>query len=298
MMNLYYYFIQSLKAFRRKPLTHLLTVGTIALTLTLAGGITLTANALRTISEKWGSGAMVAVYLKDGLPEHKVETIRKKLTEIDGVTKTRVISKDLARKRLIQSLEGDADLVKSVENEFFPVSIEVVIHGETEKVNQCVEKMKKLSGVVAGITDVRDVHTWNKKVGHVLDIVYLIGIILMIIVLVSTTYIIMVTTRLTVENHLSEIKLIKLLGARSGFINTPVIFEAMLTGLAGAALSLLFLWAAGHFGLPGLKEMLGSSWEMISVNDFLNIRIIGLGCAFGLLSGLLSGKLALMTVKT
>lgn len=279
-------------------MTHALTVGTIALTLTLSGGITLTANVLRNISEKWGSGAMVAVYLEDGLPVHKVESIRKKLSEIDGVTKTRVISKEIARKRLIKSLEGDADLVKSVENEFFPLSIEVVVHGEIDEVNTCIEKMKKLSGIVAGITDVRDVHTWNKKVGYVLDIVYLIGLMLMIIVLISTSYIIMVTTRLTVENHLNEIKLIKLMGARSGFINTPVIFEAMLTGLAGAALALALLYASGFYGLPALKNMLGSSWEMISITDFLNLRIALIGCAIGLMTGLLSGKLALMTVKT
>ncbi|MBN2725519.1 MAG: hypothetical protein JXR95_15750 [Deltaproteobacteria bacterium] len=298
MKNLFYYFIQALSEFRKRPLSHFFTLGSITLALTLAGGVTLLAHVMKTASEKWGSGAMVAVYMSDSTTTAGVESIREKLREFDGVRKTRVITRELSRKRLIQSLEGDASLIKSVENEFFPVSIEVVIQGDIETVGSTVEKIRKTKGIVPGIIDVRDVHTWNRKIGGVLDIAYLIGLLLLLLVLITSGYVIMVTTRLSVENRSGEMKIIQLLGASGTFVGAPVVIEGIILGLAGSLISTGLLALGGYMGMDALSRIIGESIMLVSIEDYFSLQYLMWVCLLGAVTGMISGKLALSSVRT
>jgi len=73
------------------------------------------------------------------------------------------------------------------------------------------------------------------------------------LLVLTTTFTIGATIRLTIASRRREIEVLNLLGASAAYIRLPLLFEGLLHGLAGSALgltvlALLYRWVVAHFG--------------------------------------------------
>ncbi len=297
MRTLFYHVKRALGEFRLKPGSHLFAVGTVALAFVLAGSVFLVSRVLRYASDTWGSGAMVALYLEQGTTPDRVETIKSRIMELEGVHSIKVITPDIARKRLVSNLQRDAGLVSGVEPTFFPHSLEVVIRGDRETVERTRRTLGKLNGIVSGVTDIRGVHTWNRKIGYIIDIMLLIGMILLAIVLFASGYVIMSTTRLSIESRMEELRVIKFLGASPSFIQTPLLLTGMFQGLLGALFALGALYGLAHFTFPLITALVGNALVGTDTLVFFTPTQLATGLTIATVTGLISGKLAIATIK-
>jgi cell division transport system permease protein len=297
MKSLFLHFKQALVEFKKKPVSHFFTIGTVALALLLAGTVFLFSRVLQYTSNSWGSGAMVAVYLEKGASLEKINSIKKRISTMEGVKSVNHVSPKISKKRLLSSLKKDAVLIKDVEPGFFPNSLEVVVRGSTSVVEQTQEKLKKLNGIVSGITDIKGVHTWNKKIGYIIDILMLLGVVMLSMVVFASGYVIMSTIRLSIETKIEELKIVKFLGASPSFIQTPILLEGLLHGLFGAIIAFGMLYALAHFTFPFLGAIVGNTLPATDSLVFFTPYQLLMGLAIASFTGLIAGKLALSTVE-
>jgi cell division transport system permease protein len=297
MKGIFYHTFQALKEFKKRPFSHLLAVGSVAIALVLAGVFFLASIMLKYSSEKWGSGAMVAIYIKDGTTPEKITLLKKKISKLSGVEVVKVVSKSKARSRLIQSLGKDSKFIKNVESDYFPLSMEVAIRGNPQLVQRTQNKIIALNGVIKGISDVKSVRTWNRKIGHILDIILLLGFLISGIVLFSSGYVIMSTARISIECKIEELKLIKLLGATPSFLRAPVLIEGFIQGVLGCLIAAVILLGLSHLSFPLINNLLGETLPNVTTPPFFSVKEISIGVAIAGVTGLFAGRLALSTIK-
>ncbi len=297
MKNALFYLRQALSSFTTRPGTYLLTVGTVSLALILAGTLFLVSEVLKYASETWGNGAQVAVYLEQGVSTERVQEIRARIATLPGVHSISTISSAKARKRLLTSLKRDAHLVQEVEAAFFPLSLEVVIRGESATVLKTRKTIAKLNGIVKGINDVRSVHTWNRKIGYIIDVMVLIAFVILTLVLFASGYVIMSTMRLLVESRLEEMRVVKFLGASPAFLHAPLLLNGALLGVISAVVAFGALYGLAHFTFPFITAVVGSTLPGTDTLVFFTPQQLAMGVGIALLTGLFGGKLALSTLK-
>ena len=76
------------------------------------------------------------------------------------------------------------------------------------------------------------------RVGGVISIVFLIGVILL---LIASTLLIANTIRLSIFSRRREIEVMKLVGATNWFVRGPFMVEGLICGLVGAIAAVILL---------------------------------------------------------
>ena len=105
-------------------LIHSISVGTIAVSLILLGAFLLLLINMNQWMQEWGQSLSVSVYLEDNIDEEARKAIRDRLDHLPGAEITAFISKETAKKELMEALsnqgyflelEGGMDQVWMVE---------------------------------------------------------------------------------------------------------------------------------------------------------------------------------------
>jgi cell division transport system permease protein len=132
-----------------------------------------------------------------------------------------------------------------------------------------------------GIDRINDGGTTSRKVlkvGGIISIVCLIGVLLL---LIASTLLIANTIRLSIFARRREIEVMKLVGATNWFVRGPFMVEGMLCGLAGSIAAVILLVAGKAIVLPSIG--IGHSKDAHAMAFELNALIlIGIGLALGL----------------
>src|SRR3954470_899508 len=100
---------------------------------------------------------------------------------------------------------------------------------------------QQLSPVPPGVDEVNNGGKTSKRVlrvGGVISIVFLVGVILLVI---ASTMLIANTIRLSIFSRRREIEVMKLVGATNWFVRGPFMVEGLLCGLGGAIAAVILL---------------------------------------------------------
>jgi cell division transport system permease protein len=115
------------------------------------------------------------------------------------------------------------------------------------------------------------------RVGGVLSIVFLVGVILLVI---ASTMLIANTIRLSIFARRREIEVMKLVGATNWFVRGPFMVEGMICGLVGAFAAVILLVIGKEVILPLID--IGHSKDAHAISFELNALIlIGIGLLLG-----------------
>jgi cell division transport system permease protein len=132
-----------------------------------------------------------------------------------------------------------------------------------------------------GIDRINDGGTTSRKVlkvGGIISIVCLIGVLLL---LIASTLLIANTIRLSIFARRREIEVMKLVGATNWFVRGPFMVEGMICGLVGSIAAVFLLIAGKAIVLPSIG--IGHSKDAHAMAFELNALIlIGIGLALGL----------------
>jgi cell division transport system permease protein len=132
-----------------------------------------------------------------------------------------------------------------------------------------------------GVDRINDGGTTSRKVlkvGGIISIVCLIGVLLL---LIASTLLIANTIRLSIFARRREIEVMKLVGATNWFVRGPFMVEGMICGLAGSIAAVILLVAGKAIVLPSIG--IGHSKDAHAMAFELNALIlIGIGLALGL----------------
>lgn len=234
-----YAFFASLGQLWRSPVATLMTTITMAVTLALPAGLYLMVQSADELTADWHGVPQISLYVEPNASPEKISALVKQLETHVAVEIQSQVSPAEGMKSLNQQLglEGMLDILG--ENPL-PHVVVVNVQGEyqqTTKLKALVEELSQLSSVDIAKLD----SEWLEKLNAILVAfergVVLIAALLALAVLTTIGN----TIRLSIQNRLEEIEVMKLVGAKDAFIRRPFLYGGIWLGLLSGAFALAIL---------------------------------------------------------
>lgn len=221
--------------------THLLTAGTVATTLYIFGAFIFLEINLQQLLKGWGDQIHITAYLDKSLDAKELQNLIQRVEAQPEVERVRHISQEQAWRDFRAALGSQSGLVEGLPRDVLPASLEIAIkhsHRDGAEVERFAQRLKQEKAVAT----IEYPQEWLERLGLIVLGVewakWLFGGILFL----ATFFIVASTVKLATLAHQDEIEIMQLVGASENVIQAPFVFEAMIQGVAGAAISVGFLW--------------------------------------------------------
>jgi len=234
---------ESLLAFRRAPLLSTLSVTTIAFSLFVLGLFGLVAinlqDALRRVAER----VEIVAYLLPGTPIEATAIGLKDIEAFPEVQGATYVSEDEALARARAELVEFRDVLRELERNPLPASIEVKLKSEVRDAEHVSAVAERLRGF-GFVDDVRFGRDWVEKLDRLRQLAAAVGIVVGGAFAAIAIIIIGTTIRMAVLQRGREIAIMRLVGATDGFIRRPFLLQGAIKGLLGGAVAVGLSFAA------------------------------------------------------
>lgn len=252
-------FKQTFRNLKQTIGTQFMTLITVALSVLIFSFFFLIYTNMMNSADKLGDDLRIVIYLEDEIVPQLLEQMKQKIRDFNEVDKIDYIDRSKAFERLNNQLGDNADILADLGNEFLPPSIEIYPMkdlGNLIVLNRFAEYLATLPGVLK----VQYGHEWLSRFSDFIQLLRIIVIMSGILLILTTTFIVSYTIRLTVVAREAEIEVLRLLGASSNYVRGPLLFEGIIQGFAGSlagllTLGLLYRWVAEKFSGPGFFNL-------------------------------------------
>lgn len=284
-----YAFSRALASLRRRPLIAALTVGVMTVALVLVGVAHMAERNVRTLSEKWGAGVQMIVYLDEGTSTQHSKNIANALVELPAVQSVNYVPPEKAMEHLRLSLGQHDELLEGIEASFLPASLEVQLMEGVRDLVSAHPVMERLEAT-SGVEDVEFLGNWVDDFTALIGRVQRAGLYLVLFASLIGVFTVVATMRLSADARASELRVLSLMGAPNVLRRGPTLIEGALLGLLGAASATLLLWLLFVTGAPLIASALSSSFGTIDLTFLATKDIAQLGL-FGVSLGVVGGML-------
>jgi cell division transport system permease protein len=281
--------VSSLGVLWRTPFATFMTAAVIGIALALPAGLHVLLQNVQQLSTGWEGTAQMSLFLKQGVPEARIEALADKLRDWDGVAEVRYISREqaLAEFRELSGFGGALDTLD--EN---PLPAVLVLRptsaaAEPAQMELLLGRVKELDAVDLAQLDME----WVRRLAGIIEVgkrgvLLLASLLAMAILLVVGN-----TIRLTILNRREEIVVTKLIGATNAFIRRPFLYTGLWYGLMGAVLAWVLVAT-----LLGLLSDPVSRLSFLYNSQFslggLDLETVGILLGSGIVLGLAGSWLA------
>ena len=234
---------EALLAFRRAPLLSALSVTTIAFSLFVLGLFGLVAVNLRQALRGVAERVEIVAYLLPGTPIETVMLGEQDIEAFPEVASAVLITEDSALARARRELVEFRDLLRELERNPLPASIEVKLkpgYQDATHVNAVADRLRGFGFV----DDVRFGRDWVEKLDRLRRLAAAVGVVVGAAFAIVAVIIIGTTIRMAVLQRSREIAIMRLVGATDGFIRRPFLLQGALKGLLGGLVAIGLSYAA------------------------------------------------------
>jgi cell division transport system permease protein len=271
---------EALLAFRRAPLLSALSVTTIAFSLFVLGLFGLVAVNLREALQGVAERVEIVAYVLPGTPIETVTTAEQDIEAFPEVLSANYISEDSALARARRELVEFRDLLRELESNPLPASIEIKLkpgYQDAAHVNAVADRLRGFTFV----DDVRYGRDWVEKLDRLRGLAAAVGLVVGAAFAIVAVIIIGTTIRMAVLQRSREIAIMRLVGATNGFVRRPFLLQGALKGLMGGILAV---------GLSYTAYVLINRY-LIASSFFSGVQALGI-VAFGAVIGLIGSLLS------
>ena len=271
---------EALLAFRRAPLLSALSVTTIAFSLFVLGLFGLVAVNLREALQGVAERVEIVAYLLPGTPIETITTAEQDIEAFPEVASADYVSEDSALARARREMVEFRDLLRELESNPLPASIEVKLkpgYQDAGHVNAVADRLRGF----AFVNDVRYGRDWVEKLDRLRGLAAAVGLVVGAAFAVVAVIIIGTTIRMAVLQRSREIAIMRLVGATDGFIRRPFLLQGALKGLLGGLVAVGLSYTA--YVLIN-RFLIAASF----FNGLQALAIVGFGTVIGLMGSLLS----------
>ncbi|MDD5361879.1 MAG: permease-like cell division protein FtsX [Ignavibacteria bacterium] len=275
-MKIIYLFREALRGFSSAKLSTAASIITIMLSLVLMAVYFLfTLNSgklIKNLKDK----VEIEAFLSEGIKTEELNTLKDKIRSIGGVKSIMYVSKEEAAK--IFESEFGKGMLEIYDYNPLPASLKINLYDEYKT----LDRVSKIKSQIAASPFVSDVQfpaknlelIENKASGFLV-----INLVIMIIITISSIFLVSNTIRLIINSRSRIIGTFKLLGATRSFIMIPFLIEGFIQGLIGsvtavAVLYMFFRFFTSKFENSDFKiELLGTDIVLyiITIGVFLGI---------------------------
>lgn len=256
---------------KRMPLTAILSISLIAISLSLPGTLLVVLGNAQSVLSKLDRPALISVYLTPRLASDTVTKIKSEILAMDGVEQTHLISAEDAFTQFEQQSEMQGSLSLFDDNPF-PAVIEVSAQADYASgvsLNTLLVNLQQLRYVDRVETNIIWLQRLDGLVNFVQTLAWLLAVLFtMVVVLVISNII-----RTEIDSRSEEIEVQELLGATGTFIRRPFLYSGLAYGLIGGIGAGIFIIVASsliHSRLQNLSELYSIGW-LEELNYFIII---------------------------
>ncbi|HXF95192.1 MAG TPA: permease-like cell division protein FtsX [Gemmatimonadales bacterium] len=271
---------EALLAFRRAPLLSALSVTTIAFSLFVVGLFGLVAVNLQRTLEDVAERVEIVAYLLPGTPLEAVTLAAEDIEAFPEVQEAGYVSEDSALGRARAELAEFRDVLRELERNPLPASIEVRLKPGFRDAAHVARVAERLRGF-GFVDDVRYGRDWVEKLDRLRGIAAIVGLVVGAAFAVVAIIIIGTTIRMAVLQRGREIAIMRLVGATDGFIRRPFLLQGAIKGMLGGGIAVGLCFTAYLLIDRFLIQAAFFSQEQAAA-------IVGFGTVIGLLGSALS----------
>jgi len=247
----------------QSPITTLMTLLVIAITLVLPTGLYVMLQNLQGLSGSFGDSVRITVFLDKSASENQTNTLLGRLRNDPRIQKVRYLNPQQALDDF-KSISGFGSVIDRLGENPLPGVVTVIPVAEElplDKLEALATDLGRMDHVDFAQLDSK----WVERLRILLQLgtrgVYLLATLLALGVLL----IIGNTIRLAVLNRRREIEIIKLVGGTDAFVRRPFLYNGTLQGAVGAIIAVGLLYAV-LVGLAGpvadLSKAYGSQFSL------------------------------------
>ena len=264
--------------------SQLMTLLTVSLSVLIFSFFFLVYLNLQKAGVQLGAHIRLIVYMEDEVAPPMRPQIERKIRNFSGVEKIVFKSREDAYNHLNQQLGPDQDVLTDLDSSFLPPSIEVY----PAKSLKTMARLKDFSDYLSTLPGAKKVQygqNWIERLGHFTQLTRLIVLMSGALLVLTATFMVSSTIRLTVVTRHAELEILKLMGASKGYIQFPLILEGLLQGLLGSGLGLaclyfIYIWIKTKFEGPGFLDIFSFTFMPIPIVIAILAVSIGL-CSIG-----------------
>jgi len=277
--------------------THVLTCGTVAMTLFVFGGFILFEINLAHLLRGWGEQIQLTAYLDKNMDSASVRDLLKRVEALPEVERVRHITQEQAWRDFQTALGSQSGLLEGLPRDVLPASMEISLK-PNQRDGPLIERLAQRLKQEKAITLVEYPQEWVERLGLIVLAVewakWIFGGVLFLV----TFFIVGSTVKLAMLARKDEVEIMQLVGASEQLIQAPFVVEGMIQGVMGGAISVALLWVA-YLSLRNEMPSLGGFLAPLGDLKFLDLTSIALLLAIGWLLGAAASLISLRRfVKT
>lgn len=223
----------SAKRLLENPVSSLLTVFVIAVSLLLPA-LLFTVNAsLSQLLERFQEDRQITLYLLDSINDNEALQISEDLLTTAGVSTVDFISRTQGL-REFSAASGLGEVLLALPDNPLPATIVITpVSSDPDQIGALAASLANHPGVELAQVD----SLWLQRLAAISQLVSVVGSGLSLIVVLGLFVIVGNTIKLAIENRRREISVIKLVGGTDSFIARPFLYSGLLYGAAGGVLA-------------------------------------------------------------
>ncbi len=243
------------QGFWRNAVMSLAATVTMTLMLLMLAGLVIGLSGmdagLRFVEQK----VEVQAFIADGTPQSRIDALVAQVRALPEVAEVDYLDKQQALAQWQEQLrqQGKPDYSSETGTNPIPASIQVKLK-DPHVYGTVIQTLQAAQGVV---TDVLETQHVVDALLSVTSFLRTAGVVVLGLVGITVLFIVVNTIRLAVVARSEEIEIMRLVGASDAFIRWPFIFEGILVGLLGAAVTLGILALAAQPIGQGVATLVG-----------------------------------------
>jgi cell division transport system permease protein len=259
--------------------THMLTSGTMAMTLFIFGAAMLVEINLQGLLKGWGDNIHINAYLESGLGDGDAEGLVNRVRALPEVLRVRYISQDQAWRDFSATLGAQSGVLDGLPRDVLPASLEISVKPgfrDAPLMEGLAARLKQEKGIRL-VEYPRD---WIDRLSLLVLAVAWLKWIFAGVMFIITFFIVSSAVKLAILARTDEIEIMQLVGASRTMIQAPFVLEGMTQGLVAGALAVVALWGAfeaarGEFSSSSALWGMSNRWMFLGLDGILIIVLLG-----------------------
>ncbi|MCJ0534918.1 permease-like cell division protein FtsX [Enterococcus cecorum] len=279
--------LESLKSLKRNGWMTVASATAVAISLTLLGiFLTLIMNATK-LAEDIENNVDISVLVDIGTNQEDIDKLKKELEDLPNVKSVEFSSKDEELKKLEESMGSVWSMFEGDSNPLYDNFIVKAKNPQTiKKVAKQAAKLKNVhradyGGLVSDkiLKITKGMRTW--------------GLGAAVLLVFVAVFLISNTIRITIMSRQREIQIMRLVGAKNGYIRWPFFLEGAWIGVIGSILPclIIFFGYRAAYRVLNQPQILGASYRLLTPETFsiqIMLLLVGIGILIGALGSVIS----------
>lgn len=229
-------FREAFAGIRRAPVLTTLSAAMVALGLFVVGLFAVVSYNLHEALVRVEERVEVVIYLRDDVRDGEVALAEEHLMELPEVRAVRYLSKDEALRVARETMSQFDEIFVGLEVNPLPASLEVELHAG-HRSPESVARVVDLARIYPFVEEVAYGQEWVDRVFLLRRIGAIATLVLGGAFGAVAALIIGTAVRIALFARREEIYIMRLVGAKNGFIRRPFLLEGLFTGILGGALA-------------------------------------------------------------